>query len=501
MGLAGVHPFPACEPTPCPSDETVAKRRTISKRTRFEVFKRDRFRCQYCGKEAPSVVLALREIAPDADVEDLRAEDLHVEDLHVDHVVPRAAGGDDAITNYVTACVDCNLGKGPIPLDDDAAVRKQRAQMEDVATRREQVEMMAQWQRDLAALDASGVDVAVALWESLVPGTTLNPVGQDTVAKALRRFGPEAVLDAMRTAIQTYARRSQDGAWDHGSLSDALDKLVGICVNRRKQQTLPELPQLYYIRGILKNRFPDRWDNAEIMRLLQRAVRAGLSIDALQDHAREASSYWRWKNEISEGIESYANEADDQQPAETRASAVPGQPPVPAPEHDVVRWCTERWGGAVSGDAVRRRVDRGGDTIRPLFILWSMRHAVTFEHWCAIMDLAEAAERIEEMMLALPLPPYPAITPKDLSEETSAALQRILRAAIAKYGTSPSAPGYAQDIATALQYGFHETELVAAISQSSTMIEWWSEVTHVTHFAMRLRGPRDPFAPGHEDDA
>ena len=29
------------------------KRKTISKKTRFEVFKRDSFKCQYCGASAP----------------------------------------------------------------------------------------------------------------------------------------------------------------------------------------------------------------------------------------------------------------------------------------------------------------------------------------------------------------------------------------------------------------------------------------------------------------
>ncbi|WP_439643987.1 HNH endonuclease [Gemmatimonas sp.] len=465
----------------------MAKRRTISKRTRFDVFKRDKFRCQYCGKEAPSVVLSLREIPPDADAEDVRADG-----LHVDHVVPRAAGGEDTITNYVTACVDCNLGKGPIPLDDDAAVRKQRAQMEDVAARREQVEMMAQWQRDLAALDASGVDVAVSLWESLVPGTTLNVVGQDIVAKALRRFGPEAVLDAMRTAIQSYAQRGQDGAWDNGSLSHALNKIAGICVNRRKQETLPELPQLYYIRGILKNRFPERWDNAEVMRLLQRAVRAGMSVEALQDHARDASTYWRWKNETEEDIASW-----ETRDAEERDTAVPAGPSAAPPSpltRWVFEWATARWESPVSLDDVRLRTERNSyTTTRPLWMAWSTRHAVTFEHWCAMMDLAEAADRIEEMMLALPVPPYPAIMPKDLSAMTVQVLDRVMKAAVSKFGAHHSKPAIAQDIATSLLFGFEEADIMRTLAESHTMNGWWVDVSMVTTLAMRLRAPHDPF--------
>lgn len=66
---------------------------SITKKLRFEVFKRDGFRCAYCGKEPPLVV------------------------LEVDHVEPKSKGGKDDISNLITACFDCNRGKKHIPLD------------------------------------------------------------------------------------------------------------------------------------------------------------------------------------------------------------------------------------------------------------------------------------------------------------------------------------------------------------------------------------------------
>lgn len=70
----------------------------VSPRTRFEVFKRDRFRCVYCGRSA--------------------ADDT---ELHVDHVHPTSRGGTDEIDNLVTACAECNLGKSDIPIGEQAA--------------------------------------------------------------------------------------------------------------------------------------------------------------------------------------------------------------------------------------------------------------------------------------------------------------------------------------------------------------------------------------------
>ena len=53
--------------------------------TRFNVFLRDRFTCQYCGAR---------------------------EDLTFDHVVPRSKGGLTTWENVVAACSCCNLRKG-----------------------------------------------------------------------------------------------------------------------------------------------------------------------------------------------------------------------------------------------------------------------------------------------------------------------------------------------------------------------------------------------------
>jgi len=63
------------------------KRNQPSKRLRFLVFKRDGFRCQYCGKTKDETV------------------------LEVDHKIPISHGGSNAMENLVAACIDCNRGK------------------------------------------------------------------------------------------------------------------------------------------------------------------------------------------------------------------------------------------------------------------------------------------------------------------------------------------------------------------------------------------------------
>ncbi|MEJ5200844.1 MAG: HNH endonuclease [Anaerolineales bacterium] len=54
--------------------------------SRREVFRRDNYTCQYCGKTSGS--------------------------LTIDHVIPRHLGGEHTWTNVVTACSACNHRKG-----------------------------------------------------------------------------------------------------------------------------------------------------------------------------------------------------------------------------------------------------------------------------------------------------------------------------------------------------------------------------------------------------
>ncbi|MEN9448441.1 MAG: hypothetical protein RJA25_1731 [Bacteroidota bacterium] len=55
---------------------------------RWQVFRRDNWRCVACGRSAEDNVI-----------------------LHVDHIIPRSKGGKDELENYQTLCETCNIGK------------------------------------------------------------------------------------------------------------------------------------------------------------------------------------------------------------------------------------------------------------------------------------------------------------------------------------------------------------------------------------------------------
>ncbi|MDD5765803.1 MAG: HNH endonuclease [Candidatus Marinimicrobia bacterium] len=86
----------------------------ISKKIRFEVFKRDGFQCAYCGRKPPAVI------------------------LECDHINPKSKGGSNDINNLITACFDCNRGKSnnlltnaPIKMSENIKIMKEKQEQFD----------------------------------------------------------------------------------------------------------------------------------------------------------------------------------------------------------------------------------------------------------------------------------------------------------------------------------------------------------------------------------
>ena len=86
----------------------MAKRKAISKKIRFEIFKRDKFTCKWCGRSP--------------------VQDEVI--LEVDHITPVKLGGNNHMLNLVTSCFDCNRGKAANKIDDNKVVAQQKKQLD-----------------------------------------------------------------------------------------------------------------------------------------------------------------------------------------------------------------------------------------------------------------------------------------------------------------------------------------------------------------------------------
>lgn len=142
----------------------------VSKRLRFEILRRDGFRCYYCGTRSNETA----------------------DGLTVDHVTPTALGGSDLPDNLVAACSDCNAGKSATLLDGATVA----AVVEDVNAAQEA-------RRDAAAKAAEKVtaedefaQAVRSVWGTYAPSYVPFPVdGAEIIGSWLRDNVPLPLVE------------------------------------------------------------------------------------------------------------------------------------------------------------------------------------------------------------------------------------------------------------------------------------------------------------------
>lgn len=255
-----------------------SERQPIQKSIRFEVFKRDKFTCQYCGSKAPDII------------------------IHIDHITPVSKGGTNDLLNLITSCADCNLGKSDRTLADTTIIDRKRTQMEELQERREQIEMMMEWQRGLVKLDQYLVEQVAEFWAELIEPYRLTEQGLKSLKKLLRQNNADEVMEAMRIATKQYLQYENDQLTQE-SVSHAWSKIGGICKTKKMEKSKPYMRDLFYIRGILRKRlnYLNEW---LCLKLLEEAYQRGADIEKLKEYACNVRNWTQWRQSIETFIES-----------------------------------------------------------------------------------------------------------------------------------------------------------------------------------------------------
>lgn len=264
----------------------MAKRKSISKSLRFEVFKRDSFTCQYCGGQAPDVV------------------------LHVDHINPVAGGGENDIFNLITSCEACNLGKGARPLSDQSAIAKQKAQLDALSERRDQLEMLLKWRQGLAGIEEDQVEAFNSEF-SRATGCTLNETGKAKLRTWLKRHNIKDILDGLDGALATYFKNGAEDPDENNRLAGyAFNMTVRVINARTRYADKPYMRDLFYARAIIRNRI--HCNDQVAINLLEQAYTLGAHIDELKDWASRARNWTIWRNEMEEWIDTLRDGGSEQ---------------------------------------------------------------------------------------------------------------------------------------------------------------------------------------------
>lgn len=258
----------------------MSKRTPLSKTVRFEVFKRDRFTCQYCGAKAPEAV------------------------LHCDHIHPVAEGGTNDILNLVTACADCNGGKGARLLDDRSAVERQRAQLEELQERREQLEMMLEW-RDQAEREKIDVLSEIAARVEERGGFEPNESGYGHIRRWLKTYSVAEILEALDESFDIYMKWNGDKP-DADAWEIAFKKIPAIAGLQKQSLEKPYIGKLAYIQGILRRRLRDK--RGHFVPALESAhVDWSVSLEVLEESAKRAGTWEEFADLIGPHLKDKTN--------------------------------------------------------------------------------------------------------------------------------------------------------------------------------------------------
>lgn len=171
------HTKPANKEQGVADSDCTPRRKPLSVRARFEVFKRDNFTCRYCARTTPDVV------------------------LEIDHVVPVAEGGSDDAMNLVTACWECNSGKSAVPLNQIITGEDPHDRAVMLLEKQRQLK---EYDRVLANALAYRTNVAQDLlnWWCDETGNTTIPKSQfQWLVNQLQSVAPTMAQEAMLLAI------------------------------------------------------------------------------------------------------------------------------------------------------------------------------------------------------------------------------------------------------------------------------------------------------------
>lgn len=236
------------------------KRKAISKKTRFEVFKRDKFTCQYCGQSAPDVI------------------------LNADHIVPASKGGDNDIMNLVTSCKDCNAGKSDRELSDDSVIKKQKQALDELAERREQLKAMLQWKEELRGQGDLSFELAEKeITKHLPNGRVLNDLAKKKLRTWIREFGISLILDCIDISFDKY-----------NGFEECFNKIPRIAFFKNKEKNAP-YPEFYKdLNTLCKIAECDytTYKRYQVAPLIESLLRSGYSFDDIKNCMNKTNHYY-----------------------------------------------------------------------------------------------------------------------------------------------------------------------------------------------------------------
>ena len=166
---------------------------------------------------------------------------------------------------------------------------------------REQLEVKMQSAEDAQALALQAVDRLCRYWEEYTRGWSVNDNGRRKLLEWLRTYSFEEIAHGMDGATH-YLMTDGEGGITAASWEKAFAMIRGVCRTERASKDDPDLRDLYYIRGILRNKCAECFNNARTLDGLRIARRGGISLDQLKDIARRTLHWADFAQVVNQAI-------------------------------------------------------------------------------------------------------------------------------------------------------------------------------------------------------
>lgn len=176
-------------------------RKPLSKKVRFETFKRDLFCCQYCGRKPPSVA------------------------LEVDHITPVTKGGKNNVDNLLTSCFDCNRGKSNIELSSLPPSTEEKLLL--LKEKRDQYKEYQKYSLSMDKMMENDLIRCDKVWLNHFMYPYDSSFRNSSIKTFIRKLGVEEVITSMELALSRKGDRQ----------SKAIPYFCGICWNKINDTT------------------------------------------------------------------------------------------------------------------------------------------------------------------------------------------------------------------------------------------------------------------------
>lgn len=156
-------------------------RTPIGKKRRFDVFDRDKFTCQYCGRTSEEVT------------------------LEIDHIIPVSKGGGNEPENLRTSCRDCNRGKR------DSEIGKE-ANPTDSLRRKQEMNETSELAKEVEEYNKNCTKIRDAICTSLcdlMHKTSCLKSSITGVHHAIRSYGSKRVMEWLDSAAWHVGRKGR----------------------------------------------------------------------------------------------------------------------------------------------------------------------------------------------------------------------------------------------------------------------------------------------------